>query len=199
MLAVARSAAEKEGATIEFREGPAEDLPFADGSFDLVTCQHAFQFFADREAAAGEIRRVLAPGGRVAVATWQGLSQHPFYAEIDALMVRRFGLSGVGQIFAFETLRLARCCEPVFERRGDRCRSSAFPHATQFLAMETTRCGGRALDAAPLPRNGARGSGRTAEGRPRLQRYVRDGRCARSFAQLATGQKMREAVAAKNL
>ncbi|HTM33253.1 MAG TPA: class I SAM-dependent methyltransferase [Vicinamibacterales bacterium] len=38
---------------------PPEALPFADRSFDLVLCQFAMMFFADRRAAAAEMRRVL--------------------------------------------------------------------------------------------------------------------------------------------
>src|SRR5687768_798611 len=39
MLEVARAAAAREGQNIAFHEGAAEQLPFADHAFDLVTCQ----------------------------------------------------------------------------------------------------------------------------------------------------------------
>ena len=48
MLAVARTAAAREGVAIEWREGRAEKLPFPDGSVDLVLCQFALMFFTDR-------------------------------------------------------------------------------------------------------------------------------------------------------
>src|SRR5690606_39820909 len=41
----------------------AEDLPFADGSFDLVTCRIAPHHFADVQRAVHEVARVLRPGG----------------------------------------------------------------------------------------------------------------------------------------
>lgn len=66
MLAVARSVPAR-GATIEWRQGSAERLPFADGTFDLVTCQMGLQFFPDKAGALREQRRVLAPGGRIAL------------------------------------------------------------------------------------------------------------------------------------
>src|SRR5262247_4520262 len=47
MLAVARSAAAREGRKIEWREGRAEELPFPDRSFDLALCQFALMFFSD--------------------------------------------------------------------------------------------------------------------------------------------------------
>src|SRR5688572_23572657 len=55
MLDVARATAEREGLAIEWREGRAEALPFGDGGFDLVLCQFALMFFADRAAALTEM------------------------------------------------------------------------------------------------------------------------------------------------
>jgi len=47
--------------------GTAEALPFADGSFDLVTMGYALRHVADLETTFAEYRRVLAPGGRVLI------------------------------------------------------------------------------------------------------------------------------------
>jgi SAM-dependent methyltransferase len=55
---------------IEFRAADAERLPFPDGSFDAVTGSLAILHLARPERAAAEFRRVLAPGGRVALSTW---------------------------------------------------------------------------------------------------------------------------------
>jgi len=73
MLAVARAAAEKERLTIEWRQGRAEQLPFADGSFDLVLCQFGLMFFSDRQTALAEIHRVLGNRGRLFLNVWQSL------------------------------------------------------------------------------------------------------------------------------
>ena len=48
----------------DWRQADAQDLPFEDGSFDLVVCQFGVMFFPDRPAACTEVRRVLAPQGR---------------------------------------------------------------------------------------------------------------------------------------
>ncbi len=48
-------------------QGIAEALPFADGSFDLVTMGYALRHVADLEATFSEYRRVLAPGGRLLI------------------------------------------------------------------------------------------------------------------------------------
>lgn len=46
-------------------EANAERLPFADNSFDVVTCTHSFHHYPDQVRAAREMHRVLRPGGRL--------------------------------------------------------------------------------------------------------------------------------------
>jgi ubiquinone/menaquinone biosynthesis C-methylase UbiE len=84
MLAVARAAASRERLTIEWREGNAEQLPFHDGAFDLVLCQFALMFVADKAAALSEMRRVVTQSGRVLISVWQGLDRHPFYQTLHS-------------------------------------------------------------------------------------------------------------------
>jgi SAM-dependent methyltransferase len=55
----------------DVRIAPAELLPFADASFDVVLAQLAFNFFDDADAAAAEMRRVLVPGGSAGGCVWQ--------------------------------------------------------------------------------------------------------------------------------
>jgi SAM-dependent methyltransferase len=64
MLAVARGlAAERAINNVSFAEAPAEALPFANGSFDLVTCRIAPHHFENVRAFVGEAARLLRPGG----------------------------------------------------------------------------------------------------------------------------------------
>jgi ubiquinone/menaquinone biosynthesis C-methylase UbiE len=76
---------------IDFRVGDAHALPFPDASFDAVVCQFALMFFADRPQAIREMRRVLRPGGRVAVAVWDRLENEPAYSAFVALLDRVAG------------------------------------------------------------------------------------------------------------
>ncbi|BCX03467.1 MAG: ubiquinone/menaquinone biosynthesis methyltransferase [Candidatus Roseilinea sp.] len=101
MLEVARNLPAPVGALIEWREGNAVDLPLADGAFDLVLCQQGFQFFADRAAAAREMRRVLAPSGRVALSVWQALDHHPFYLALFEAMARQLDAPVAALAMAF--------------------------------------------------------------------------------------------------
>jgi len=54
-------------AAVSYRHGSALDLPFADASFDLLWTQHASMNIADKPRLYAEMRRVLIPGGRLAI------------------------------------------------------------------------------------------------------------------------------------
>ena len=63
MLDRVAEAATARGLTVQLREHPAEALPYAEGSFDLVTCRVAPHHFSAPEKFVCEVVRVLAPGG----------------------------------------------------------------------------------------------------------------------------------------
>jgi ubiquinone/menaquinone biosynthesis C-methylase UbiE len=90
MLAVARAAA-RAGAPIEWREGSALDLPFADGSFDLVLCQQGLQFFPDRPLALREMKRVMAPSGRLGLSIYSAIERTPAAWAFVQALERRLG------------------------------------------------------------------------------------------------------------
>jgi ubiquinone/menaquinone biosynthesis C-methylase UbiE len=77
MLTVARR-----NPQIEWHQGSATELPFADGSFDVVLCQQGLQYFPDRDKAMREMARVIVPGGRIALNVWGALERQPFYAAL---------------------------------------------------------------------------------------------------------------------
>jgi len=87
MLAVAR----RRYPDIEWREGQAESLPFADASFDAVVSQFGFMFFENRVRALREMMRVLRPAGRLAVAVCGAIDHSPGYAVLTELLHRLFG------------------------------------------------------------------------------------------------------------
>jgi ubiquinone/menaquinone biosynthesis C-methylase UbiE len=93
MLEVAHSVPPPAGAAITGQEGSAEALPFAEGSFDVVLCQHGLPFVADRSRALAEMRRVLVPDGRLVMAVWQDHDQNPVDAILAEALVR-FGVRG---------------------------------------------------------------------------------------------------------
>ncbi len=66
--AVARAAVE--GLPLHTEVADVQALPFADGSFDVVTSTFGAMFAPDQEATASELVRVLRPGGRLGMANW---------------------------------------------------------------------------------------------------------------------------------
>lgn len=54
--------------TADLRRGDAEAMPYAEGSFDVVTCLGSLEHFLRPPVALEEMRRVLAPGGRAVIA-----------------------------------------------------------------------------------------------------------------------------------
>src|SRR5215203_3146599 len=78
-------------APVEWYEASAEALPLSDAAFDLVLCQQGLQFFPDKPGAIREFRRVLAPGGRVALSVWRTLEHNPVHKAMNEAEVRHLG------------------------------------------------------------------------------------------------------------
>jgi ubiquinone/menaquinone biosynthesis C-methylase UbiE len=70
LVDVAVRRAEAEGLEVSFEVADAENLPFADDSFDDVVSAIGVMFTADHERAAAELVRVTRPGGRIGLASW---------------------------------------------------------------------------------------------------------------------------------
>ncbi len=63
-IEAARELAGKEGLAVDFRVGPAEETGLPTAAFDLVTASQCWLYF-DKPRAIAEVKRVLAPGGRL--------------------------------------------------------------------------------------------------------------------------------------
>src|SRR3954464_12962659 len=70
LLERGRVRAAAEHLDVRFVEGDAEDLPFADASFDAVLSIYGVMFAPDHRRARAELARVCRPGGRIALASW---------------------------------------------------------------------------------------------------------------------------------
>jgi ubiquinone/menaquinone biosynthesis C-methylase UbiE len=70
LLAVGEQRAAEHGATIEWREGDAEALPFEDGAFDVVLSCVGVMFAPHHQRAADELLRVSRPGGTIGLLSW---------------------------------------------------------------------------------------------------------------------------------
>ncbi|HEY7488723.1 MAG TPA: methyltransferase domain-containing protein [Streptosporangiaceae bacterium] len=93
MIDVAGSitAQEPDDCTVEWRRADAGALPLPDGAFDVVACQQGLQFFSDVPGALGEMLRVLAPKGRLALGVWRDLGHHPAFGAMVRALDRHIG------------------------------------------------------------------------------------------------------------
>lgn len=141
-------------AAIEWVESPAAPLPMGDASADHVTCQQGLQFFPDKVGALREMRRVLKPGGRAAIAVWTRVEDQVFAyvqravstvvsAEVGAKYLGPFSLAGDAaadhaRTAGFEKVELERVTLPA-----------VLPGGAQDL-FDTLRAAGIAPDIAAL-------------------------------------------------
>lgn len=108
----------------DLRHGDLEELPFADDAFDVATSFNAVQYAAAPGVALGEIRRVVRPGGAVAIVTWgdpERCDTRAVLAAVGSLLpppppgaVGPFALSAPGRLEEFATsagLRAERAAE----------------------------------------------------------------------------------------
>jgi ubiquinone/menaquinone biosynthesis C-methylase UbiE len=99
MVEISRENAAAAGVNIEFRQGDATEMPFGDGSFDLVVSQAAFKNFRRPVSALNEMHRVLRAGGKAVI---QDLRKEASAADID----REVESQKAGAVNGFMTKRI---------------------------------------------------------------------------------------------
>src|SRR5690349_8028954 len=97
MLAVARRRKIEGRRRSAFLQADALRLPFADGSFDVVTVGYGLRNIADIPAALAEMRRVLAPGGRAVILDF-GKPSNPLTAALYGAFLHTM-MPAVGWLF----------------------------------------------------------------------------------------------------
>ena len=85
LLARGEARASAEGLAVQFQEADAENLPYADGSFDVVLSTFGVMFTPNQERAASEMARVCKSGGKIGLANW---TPSGFIGELFKLMGR---------------------------------------------------------------------------------------------------------------
>ena len=70
LLNQSQERATAERLAIDYQRADAEDLPFADASFDNVVSTFGVMFTPNQSQAAAELRRVCKPGGKIGLANW---------------------------------------------------------------------------------------------------------------------------------
>ena len=118
--------ARRKSGTIEWVQGDALALPFADGSFDAATVGFGVRNLADLEAGLGELNRVLRPGGRLAVLEItrpRGLLRPFFRLWLDVLVPVAGRVLPGGKAYTYLPASVRRFPGPedlsaLFERAG---------------------------------------------------------------------------------
>jgi SAM-dependent methyltransferase len=90
----AHRASQSEGGAVEFKVMDAEWIDFPVASFDAVLCRWGYMLMADPQAALGEARRVLRPGGRIALAVWDALEHNPWMQLPGAVLAAHGAMPG---------------------------------------------------------------------------------------------------------
>jgi ubiquinone/menaquinone biosynthesis C-methylase UbiE len=87
--AARRRGAELGVANAGYRVMDAERIALDDNSVDGVLCRFGYMLMADPATALAETRRVLRPGGRLALAVWGTAERNPFFVTIAVSLVQR--------------------------------------------------------------------------------------------------------------
>ena len=101
MVELARTNAAEAGVEVDFRRGDASALPFADNSFDFLTCCAAFKNFSEPHKALEEMYRVLRSGGTALVVD--------LHKDVPMSEIRKyFGAMGLGTVERWMTVATFR-------------------------------------------------------------------------------------------
>jgi demethylmenaquinone methyltransferase/2-methoxy-6-polyprenyl-1,4-benzoquinol methylase len=118
MLSRARARFAGEGARVELVEGHAEELPFADESFDALTFTYLLRYVDDPPATMIELARVVRPGGRVASLEFGVPPWAP--ARAAWRLYTAIGLPTLGRLFSREWADVGRFLGPSIRGFYDR-------------------------------------------------------------------------------
>jgi len=105
---IARKNAAQNGVDVDFRQGNAASMPFADESFDFLLCRAAFKNFAQPGQALEEMYRVLKPGGRgLIIDLKKDASPESVAAAVDGMDLGRVNTLITKLTFRFMLLKRA--------------------------------------------------------------------------------------------
>jgi ubiquinone/menaquinone biosynthesis C-methylase UbiE len=138
MASVARRKAALAGVTASFSVGDAEALEIEDGAFDLVLCNSAYHWFADRPRAIKELSRVLRPGGQLVLACLAEPGYEEWIGAVSDVWGRLFGRACPAlpeMPSAVELKSQLRACGLGIEHYDYQITSSLVVDVPAFLAM----------------------------------------------------------------
>jgi len=180
MLAVARASWDRAPA-IEFVEGSALALPFADASHDVVLCQLGLQFFPNRPRALAEMHRVLADGGRLGLSVFGPIEHNPATFALAQALDHHLGTGASQTKRAEHVLAYSTLVHKLVNEAGFRdititteTKTIHFASAAEFVGVQLTATPLASLLSEQLARPGV-AEKITASVSDALRRYEVDG------------------------
>lgn len=138
MLEIGREKARDQQLDIRLEQGDALNLPYPDGSFEVITCTFGFRNFSDYTKGFAEIWRVLAPHGRVVILEFPppspGLFGHVFRFYFQNILPR-IGALISGNAGAYTYLPQSVLAFPNPERLQDLMQATGFRTSYQSLSF----------------------------------------------------------------
>lgn len=112
-------------------------LPFADASFDIVTCNSVFEFIPSRRGEyVRELVRVLRPGGHLVISTENGLYPVDYYTRRLFPLFRRAQMQHLNLPYGMTYFELRRWVKSSGRRLVDRSRLNEFNSMDNFIARK---------------------------------------------------------------
>jgi ubiquinone/menaquinone biosynthesis C-methylase UbiE len=149
MLEVARGVS-PEGRRPLYCAGSLLALPLGDASCDLLLCAQTLQFVGDYEAAARQMRRVLAPEGTLALGLWCPVHENPYFAALMGAIESSIGERSAAGMKAIFNLSNSQTVVATLESAGfSAVRVSAVDVKTDF-AGHLARFIPRHISATPI-------------------------------------------------
>lgn len=126
MLSGAAESAARAGLkNFETRQCDVGELPFADASFDAITCRFGFMFFPSIERSLAEMARVAKPGARIGSAVWAAPARNSWATTIMSVINAKLDLPAPPA----GTPGLFRCAAPGMI--ADACRNAGLKAVTE--------------------------------------------------------------------
>jgi ubiquinone/menaquinone biosynthesis C-methylase UbiE len=132
---IARENARQAGVNVDFQQGDASHMPFADESFDLIICQAAFKNFSRPLEAINEMYRVLRNGGTAIIQDmWKEASNEAIQAEVEPMRLNPINAFMTKQ--ALKGLRRRAYTKQQFERLASMSSFGGCEIVTSGIGME---------------------------------------------------------------
>ncbi len=112
-IQAAKTLATVEGRSVDFRVAPAEEVPFPDGSFDVITANQCWLYF-DKEKAIPEVKRLLVEDGLLVTSQFSWLPRLDRVAAASEELVLKYNPQWSAADYTGDVPPLPKWAEGIF-------------------------------------------------------------------------------------